>query len=172
MSAQTVPAESKAVDSAGNWQTRLGGKTVDQDGNIVVDLTSEENNAARQQVKNVSWAAHQLEKGSLPSVCTSSMALSTYVLLKQQIDDLAQLVDPAQQAQNAAEAATRIADLEVNSVARIADIESKVASAAEIGAAAQPVLAALERMEASLAAQNTRLAALEARPQGGCCIVS
>ena len=72
---------------------------------------------------------------------------------------LGQLVDPARQAQNAAEAAARIADIEV-----------KVASAAEIGAAAQPVLAALERMEASLAAQNTRLAALEARPQ--CCIVS
>ena len=81
----------------------------------------------------VSWAAHQLEKGSLPSVCTSSMALSTYVLLKQQIDDLAQLVDPAQQAQNAAEAATRIADLEVKSVARIADLELKVASAPRSG---------------------------------------
>ena len=79
-------------------------------------------------------------------------------------------MDPAQQAQNAAEAATRIADLDVKSVARIADLELKVASAAEIGAAAQPVLAALERVEASLAAQNTRLAALEARPV--CCIVS
>ena len=88
-------------------------------------------------------------------------SVTTYVLLKNQIDDLAALVDPAQQAQNAAEAA-----------ARIADLESKVASAAEIGAAAQPVLAALERLEAGQAAQNTRLAALEARPQGGCCVIS
>ena len=95
---------------------------------------------------------------------------AAYILLKNQIDDLAALVDPAQQAQNAAEAAARIAELEVKSVARIADIESKVASAAEIGAAAQPVLAALERLEAGQAAQNTRLAALEARPV--CCIVS
>ena len=83
---------------------------------------------------------------------------ATYLLLEQQIrlgiDGLAQLVDPARQAQNAAEAA-----------ARIADLEAKVASAAEIGAAAQPVLDALERVEA-------RLAALEARPQGGCCVVS
>ena len=81
-------------------------------------------------------------------------------------------MDPAQQAQNAAEAAARIADLEVKSVARIADLELKVASAAEIGAAAQPqpVLAALERLEASQAAQNIRLAALEARPV--CCVIS
>ena len=70
-----------------------------------------------------------------------------------------QLVDPARQAQNAADAA-----------ARIANLEKQVSSAAEIGAAAQPVLAALERVEASLAAQNTRLAALEARPV--CCIIS
>ena len=51
------------------------------------------------------------------------------------------------------------------SAARIAGIESQVTSAAEVGAAAQPILAALERMEA-------RLAALEARPSGGCCVVS
>ena len=83
---------------------------------------------------------------------------AAYLLLKHEIQlgigGLAQLVDPARQAQNAAEAA-----------ARIADLEAKVASAAEIGAAAQPVLDALERVEA-------RLAALEARPQGGCCVVS
>ena len=55
------------------------------------------------------------------------------------------------------------------SAERIAGIESQVTSAAEVGAAAQPILAALERMEA-------RLAALEARPSGGpsggCCVVS
>ena len=51
------------------------------------------------------------------------------------------------------------------SAARIAGIESQVTSAAEVGAAAKPILAALERMEA-------RLAALEARPSGGCCVVS
>ena len=101
---------------------------------------------------------------------SSAYTLGVFALLDHKLDGLAALVDPAQQAQNAAEAAARIADLDVKSVARIADIESKVASAAEIGAAAQPVLAALERVEASLAAQNTRLAALEARPV--CCIVS
>ena len=90
---------------------------------------------------------------------SSAYTLGVFALLDHKLDGLAALVDPAQQAQNAAEAATRIAD-----------IESKVASAAEIGAAAQPVLAALERVEASLAAQNTRLAALEARPV--CCIIS
>lgn len=83
---------------------------------------------------------------------------AAYLLLKHEIQlgigGLAQLVDPARQAQNVAEAA-----------ARIADLEAKVASAAEIGAAAQPVLDALERVEA-------RLAALEARPQGGCCVIS
>ena len=98
--------------------------------------------------------------------------LGVFALLDHKLDGLAALVDPAQQAQNAAEAAARIADLEVKSVARIADLELKVASAAEIGAAAQPVLAALERLEAGQAAQNTRLAALEARPQGGCCVIS
>ena len=107
-----------------------------------------------------------------PGTAAGINSIASFALLDRKLDGLAALVDPAQQAQNAAEAATRIADLEVNSVARIADIESKVASAAEIGAAAQPVLAALERVEASLAAQNTRLAALEARPQGGCCVIS
>ena len=76
MSAQTVPAESKAVDSAGNWQTRLGGKTVDQDGNIVVDLTSEENNAARQQVKNV----HAIGFMGSASVGEGLFAISVHVL--------------------------------------------------------------------------------------------
>ena len=76
MSAQTVPAESKAVDSAGNWQTRLGGKTVDQDGNIVVDLTSEENNAARQQVRNLAFQAHQLETASRGRPPTAGSALT------------------------------------------------------------------------------------------------
>ena len=107
----------------------------------------------------------------------SAYTLGVFALLDHKLDGLAALVDPAQQAQNAAEAAARIAELEVKSVARIAALELKVASAAEIGAAAQPVLAALERqntalerVEASLAAQNTRLAALEARPV--CCIIS
>ena len=90
------------------------------------------------------------------------MGAAVYALLSHQMQDVAQLVDPARQAQNAADAA-----------ARIANLEKQVSSAAEIGAAAQPVLATLERIEASLAAQNTRLAALEARPQGGgCCVVS
>ena len=89
------------------------------------------------------------------------MGAAVYALLSHQMQGVAQLVDPARQAQNAAEAATRIANL-----------EKQVSSAAEIGAAAQPVLAALERLEAGQAAQNTRLAALEARPQGGCCVIS
>ena len=88
------------------------------------------------------------------------MPIAVYALLSHQMRGVAQLVDPARQAQNAAEAA-----------ARIANIEKQVSSAAEIGAAAQPMLAALERMEASLAAQNTRLAALEAQG-GGCCVIS
>lgn len=150
---QTVPAD------MADWQTRLGGKTVDQDGKVLVDFASEENQACINTVKLGrravgSFVSHLTFRDDMSSV-------TTYVLLKNQIDDLAALVDPAQQAQNAAEAA-----------ARIADLESKVASAAEIGAAAQPVLAALERLEAGQAAQNTRLAALEARPQGGCCVIS
>ena len=100
--------------------------------------------------------------------------------IAQHVGTIAQLVDPAGQAQNMADAAARIADFEKhlaptmnNSAARVAEVEKQVASAAEITSAAQPVLAALERMEASLAAQNTRLAALEARPQGGgCCVIS
>ena len=149
----TVPAD------MADWQTRLGGKTVDQDGKVLVDFASEENQACINTVKLGrravgSFVSHLTFRDDMSSV-------TTYVLLKNQIDDLAALVDPAQQAQNAAEAA-----------ARIADLESKVASAAEIGAAAQPVLAALERLEAGQAAQNTRLAALEARPQGGCCVIS
>ena len=159
--AQTVPAD------MADWQTRLGGKTVDQDGKVLVDFASEENKAC---IKTVKLGRRALNGNALTS--DQVYPVTTYVLLKNQIDDLAALVDPAQQAQNAAEAAARIADLEVKSVARIADIESKVASAAEIGAAAQPVLAALERLEAGQAAQNTRLAALEARPQGGCCVIS
>ena len=146
----TVPAD------MADWQTRLGGKTVDQDGKVLVDFASEENKACIKTVKlgRRALIGHALTPDQMYPV-------TTYVLLKNQIDDLAALVDPAQQAQNAAEAA-----------ARIADLESKVASAAEIGAAAQPVLAALERLEAGQAAQNTRLAALEARPQGGCCVIS
>ena len=159
MSAKTVPAD------MADWQTRLGGKTVDQDGKILVDFASEENKACMNAVELGSRLVKGLPSSVDYSYRSVAATVTTYVLLKQQIDDLAQLVDPARQAQNAAEAATRIADLDVKSVARIADLELKVASAAEIGAAAQPVLAALERVEA-------RLAALEARPQGGCCVVS
>ena len=121
--------------------------------------------------KNLRESGLELRR-SLESTIGYSQTASAYVfaLLDHKLDGLAALVDPAQQAQNAAEAAARIADLEVKSVARIADLELKVASAAEIGAAAQPVLAALERLEASQAAQNIRLAALEARPV--CCVIS
>ena len=117
------------------------------------DLDSEE---ARQSAKyHHKLSMRTRDKAGMGSLGDSGAA---YLLLKHEIQlgigGLAQLVDPARQAQNAAEAA-----------ARIADLEAKVASAAEIGAAAQPVLDALERVEA-------RLAALEARPQGGCCVVS
>ena len=110
--------------------------------------------------KNLRESGLELRR-SLESTIGYSQTPSAYVfaLLDHKLDGLAALVDPAQQAQNAAEAAARIADLEL-----------KVASAAEIGAAAQPVLAALERLEASQAAQNIRLAALEARPV--CCVIS
>lgn len=117
------------------------------------DLDSEE---ARQSAKD----HHKLSMRTRDKAGGGCLGDSgaAYLLLKHEIQlgigGLAQLVDPARQAQNAAEAA-----------ARIADLEAKVASAAEIGAAAQPVLDALERVEA-------RLAALEARPQGGCCVIS
>ena len=117
------------------------------------------------------------DRSTLPYEHRNLTSIASFALLDHKLDGLAALVDPAQQAQNAAEAAARIAELEVKSVARIAALELKVASAAEIGAAAQPVLAALERqntalerLEAGQAAQNTRLAALEARPV--CCIIS
>ena len=133
-------------------------------------------------------AVHMYGGQSVPAYRLAGVVpFAAYALLSHQmqgiaqhVGTIAQLVDPAGQAQNMADAAARIADFEKhlaptmnNSAARVAEVEKQVASAAEITSAAQPVLAALERMEASLAAQNTRLAALEARPQGGgCCVIS
>ena len=155
MSAQTTPSgEESKVASA-------------------FDSSSAEAHQLYKDVAAVRWAANGVPGCGSPHQPhltldrDDCMGAAVYALLSHQMQGVAQLVDPARQAQNAAEAATRIANL-----------ENQVSSAAEIGAAAQPVLAALERMEAtlaaqntSLAAQNTRLAALEAQG-GGCCVVS
>ena len=66
--------------------------------------------------KNLRESGLELRR-SLESTIGYSQTASAYVfaLLDHKLDGLAALVDPAQQAQNAAEAAARIADLEVDS---------------------------------------------------------
>jgi hypothetical protein len=109
--------------------------------------------------------------------------ISLAVVVDRKLDSLAdrilRTVDPAKTDQNIAESAARIVILwekaatdMAKSADRVAGIEMQVTSAAEIGAAAQPVLAALERLEARMAALEAR--PIEARPvaSGGCCIVS